>query len=41
MLLDERDLDLYRPRARRLADSRLGDARIDERGIVRGKRTAA
>jgi hypothetical protein len=40
MLLDERDLDYYRPRTRRLAGSRLDDARIDERGIVR-KRTAA
>jgi hypothetical protein len=41
MLLDERDLDYYRARTRRLADSRLDGARIDERGIVRSTRTAA
>jgi len=41
MLLDERDLDYYRRRTRRLGESRLDDARIDERGMVRGKRTAA
>src|SRR3954466_6821391 len=41
MLLDERDLDYYRPRTRRLAESRLDDGRIDERGIVRSPRAAA
>src|SRR5215208_4463452 len=40
-LLDERDLEWYRARTRRLADSRLVDARIDARGTVRSARTAA
>src|SRR5215217_3818686 len=40
MLLDERDLDYYRARTRRLAQTRLLDARIDRRGTVRS-RTAA
>ena len=41
MLLDERDLDYYRARTRRLADTPLVDARIDGRGTVRSTRTAA
>jgi hypothetical protein len=41
VLLDERDLEYYRPRTRRLADARLIDARIDERGVLAGARTAA
>ena len=41
MLLDERDLDYYRARTRRLADTRLVDPRIDDRGTVHGTRTAA
>ncbi|HLM34635.1 MAG TPA: PRC-barrel domain-containing protein [Gaiellaceae bacterium] len=40
MLLDERDLDYYRARTRRLADTPLADAWIDGRGTVRS-RTAA
>lgn len=41
MLLDERDLDYYRARTRRLAQTRLLDARIDRRGTVHNTRTAA
>ena len=41
MLLDERDLEYYRARTRRLADAMLVDARIDERGVLAGARTAA
>ena len=41
MLLDERDLYYYRARTRRLAQTRLVDARIDHRGTVHNTRTAA
>ena len=40
-LLDERDLVYYRTRTKRLADARLRDAVVDERGVVYGTRTAA
>jgi hypothetical protein len=41
MLLDERDLEYYRARTRRLAETRLVDPRIDDRGSVHSTRTAA
>jgi hypothetical protein len=40
-LLDERDLDYYRARTRRLAETRLVDPWIDDRGTVHSTRTAA
>jgi hypothetical protein len=41
MLLDERDLDFYRERTRRLAAVGLVDPVVDEDGFVREARTAA
>jgi hypothetical protein len=41
MLLDERDLDYYRSRTRRLADTGLVDPWVDEDGRVHEARSAA
>jgi hypothetical protein len=41
MLIDERDLDFYRRRSRRLGDLGYADAWIDDDGVVHEARSAA